>query len=36
MDVDAIEPGIPFDEAIKRALDQCEHHFQGDTSTFFY
>jgi hypothetical protein len=24
MDVDAIEPGIPFDEAIKRALDQCE------------
>ncbi len=24
MDVDAIEPGLPFDEAIKRALDQCE------------
>ena len=23
MDVDAIEPGIPFDEAIKSALDQC-------------
>jgi hypothetical protein len=24
MDVDAIEPGLPFDEAIKRALDQCK------------
>jgi len=24
MDVDAIAPGLPFDEAIKRALDQCE------------
>ncbi len=24
MDVDAIEPGIPFDESIQRALDQCE------------
>jgi len=24
MDVDAIEPGLPFDEAIKRAVDQCE------------
>lgn len=24
MDVEAIEPGLPFDEAIKRALDQCE------------
>jgi hypothetical protein len=24
MDVDAIEPGLPFDEAIKRALDRCE------------
>jgi len=24
MDVDAIEPGLAFDEAIKRALDQCE------------
>ncbi len=24
MDVDAIEPGLPFDEAIQRALDQCE------------
>jgi hypothetical protein len=24
MDVDAIEPGLPFDEAIKSALDQCE------------
>lgn len=24
MDVDAIEPGLPFDEAIIRALDQCE------------
>ena len=24
MDVDAIEPGLPFDEAIKHALDKCE------------
>jgi len=24
MDVDAIEPGLPFDEAIDRALEQCE------------
>jgi hypothetical protein len=24
MDVDAIEPGIPFDESIQSALDQCE------------
>lgn len=24
MDVDAIEPGLPFDEAIKRAVGQCE------------
>jgi len=24
MDVDAIEPGLPFDEAINRALEQCE------------
>ena len=24
MDVDAIEPGLPFDEAIQRALNQCE------------
>jgi hypothetical protein len=24
IDVDAIEPGLPFDEAIQRALDQCE------------
>ena len=24
MDVDAIEPGLPFDEAIQRALDRCE------------
>ncbi len=24
MDLDAIEPGIPFDESIQRALDQCE------------
>ena len=24
MDVDAIEPGLPFDDVIKHALDQCE------------
>lgn len=24
MDVDTIDPGLPFDEAIKHALDQCE------------
>lgn len=24
MDVDAIDPGLPFDEAIKHALDQCK------------
>jgi hypothetical protein len=24
MDVDAIEPGFPFDEAIERAVGQCE------------
>lgn len=24
MDVEAIQPGLPFDEAIKAALDQCE------------
>ena len=24
MDVDAIEPGLPFDEAIEKAVGQCE------------